>query len=393
MKENSKLLTIIISVFVIVAVVFSISIITSHTNYIFTKNKLLTDDQHFINPAEGKLAIIVKENGIYDDPDIENQLYEFLLSVKNDLDLDNVGIQYFNGDSLDDLDNFVGSLYYHDDVRYIIMVGRNLAWEGEDGWKQIDDRSIIDAFWAVNDRLHFRGPNHRIEGYPLYGIKDIAISWIIEPDVCYSYNSQDEIDEIKKEIILNIITTYTEYHNNFENTINDFKKSCLYVYDKEFLPDFYEEYFNAGYQFDWTLVLNTEYDKVWNELSKKHLVFDYSIHGLRNMLSIKNPNDKYLPFTVELYLNFIEKNGIPALFVDATACESEIFQGKCIPTDSGIIYCWPTVNICNGVWAYYSIGPCDATKAFSTTSPFLGYVLRNYKTNTVVFGDITAHII
>jgi hypothetical protein len=177
--------------------------------------------------VEGKLAVIVKKDGVFDDINIKYQLDEFLISVKNDIDLDNVGVQYFNGDSIDDLDSFIESLYYHDDVRYAIMVGRNLAWENQDGWKTIDD-TVQGAFWHINDKLYFleaREPDNRGKPHGSPEIKDIAISWIIEPDICYPHKPQNEIDEIKKEIILNIISTYTSYHNNPDETLNSYKKS------------------------------------------------------------------------------------------------------------------------------------------------------------------------
>ena len=96
--------------------------------------------------------------------------------------------------------------------------------------------------------------------------------------------------------------------------------------------------------------------------------------------------------TTEQYNVFSKENGLPALFVEANACESDIIQKECNALSPEINYCWPQVNIGNGVWAYYSMSS-KACNAFSSTEPFLGEVLRNYKTQTVVIGDITAHMI
>ncbi len=401
MKEEIKILTIMISIILITSVgLISISNLTINND---NNNRSKTDNIQI--QAEGKLAIIVKENGIFDDPVIEKQLYEFLSSVKKDLNLENIGVQYFNGSTLEELDAFTELLYYKNNVRYLIMIGRNLAWEKEEDWKKIN-HDIIYAFSCINSKLTFL-KDRKLKTYSewvvnlnnsencpevvAYETKDIAVSWIVAPDICNSSKTEYEINEMKKEIISNIITTYTNYHNNSGEILNSFSRSCLYIYGSDTPQSSYEDV-NKRYQMPWTLVLNTDYNKVWNELKKKHLVLEYSVHGTPSGLVISQSEiDKGI--SVDDYNNFIKENGLPALFVDAGACGSDVFQRDCDFFSSEINYCWPTVNICNGVWAYYSIGSLDPCRAFSTTAPFLGCVARNYKNQMIVFGDITAHMI
>ena len=372
------------------AVLFSVIGIT-FLEYI-NSNGIDNESNTYIDESKNKIAVVVKKDGIYDTSKIREELSSFLDSIKSDLDIDNIGVCRADVDSLDDLDQIVENLYYEDDVGYIILVGRNLAWEG-DGWKELQS-DIQSAFWHVNDELCYleeREPDE--QGKPLGSseIRNIAISWIMAPDICFNDKSSDEINDMKKEIVSSVISTYTSYHNNPRETLNQFNQSCLYIYMSDALITFYNREFDNRYQFNWILVINTQYDKVWEEMQKKHLILDYFVHGTSRTLMI-NQSESEAFTTVEDYANFIEENGIPALFVNAGACESKVFQYDCPITKSGIYYCWPQVNICNGVWAYYSM-LSPACKALSTTSPFIGHVLRHYQTQTIVFGDITAHMI
>ena len=380
--------------FIAIIIVFtSILSLTGCTFFdYFTVDRDRNDNAFDIDESKNKLAVLLKKNGIFDTSEIREKLNGFLDAVENNLEIDTIGVFQVDADSLDDLDAFVENLYYEEDVGYIIMIGRDLAWDG-DGWKKIGN-DIRVAFRRVNDKLCYigsRDPGER--GLPpgTSDYKDIAISWIVAPEICYSNKTADEINSMKRDIISRIISTYTYYHNNANEVINRFKKSTLYIYDQNNLHTFYEKEFNDRYQFDWTLVINTDYDKVWEEMKKHHLILQYRVHGTRNSLMI-NQNASEVFTTVDDYLAFIEKNGLPSLFIDAGACEWIVFQRNCTPYSSGINYCWPQVNICNGVWAHYGGLFSPACKELSSTSTYLGYVLRRHQTSAIVFGDITAHM-
>jgi len=380
MEKNQK-------VVIITTIIIIISFLT--LNIIFMN---FSNNVNNITNSNYKITIILKRNGIYDTSDIKLLISEYLESIENDIGLKNIGISYFSDEKPDDLDEFLEDLYNNDDVRYCILVGRNLAWE-EDGWKDIKD-DIRTSFWHVNDELSYledREPDNL--GQPTMGNekKDIAISWIIAPDICDDEKTKNEINEIKKNYIKDIIITYTNYHNNFSDIINNFQNSCLYIYMDEALPSFYEQVFDNRYMMDWTLIMNEDYTETWYELKQKHLIFSYFVHGTKDKI-LMNYDESEEFTTIEQYNNSINENGLYSLFVEANACESDIVQKECNQLSPLINYCWPQVNICNGVWAYYSMSS-KSCKAFSSTSPFLGHVLRNYDTQTVVIGDITSHIV
>ncbi len=345
-----------------------------------------------VDESKNNLAILLKTNSTYDNKTVIENLNDLLDSIQIDLGINNVGVLPVDFNSLDELDQFIEDLYYDKDIGYVIMIGRNLAWEGN-GWVDIDDESIEAAFWHINNELWFLEFNENDnKGLPFSsGVKDIAISWIMAPDFCNYDKTSEEINEMKRGIVNTIISTYTEYHNDPSKVLGQYQQSCLYIYKSDSLKTFYERDFNNGYQFEWTLVLNTQYDKVWEELGNKHLILDYRVHGTRTKLMInKSASDAFI--TVDDYAEFIEKNSLPSLFVNYGACESTVFQYNCLDGQPGIYYCWPQLQLYHGVWAYYGSLPLEARAELSTMSTFIGHVLRHYRTSVIVFGDITAHM-
>jgi len=384
-----KLNNIIIIIITIIIIFFVISF--TLFNYFLTNQN--GNNTANIDESKNKLAVLVKKDGVFDSIQIIEKLNVFLDAVKSDLNLDNVGVFQAPATSLDILDEFVENLYYQENVGYIIMIGNDLAWDN-DHWKNINP-DIETAFLYVNDELCYlepREPDQQGKPSGSSDYKDIAISWIFAPDICDSNKTIDQINEIKKDIVEDIISTYTSYHNNPKEILNKFIQSCLYIYDQNSLNTFYEREFNNRYQFDWTLVMNTDYEKIEEELQKNHLISTYRVHGTKTVLMI-NQSESEAFTSVDDYQEFIKNNDLPSLFIDAGACESSVFQRDCSSTSSGVQYCWPQVNICNGVWAYYTSISSPACKEVSSTSTFIGYVLRHHQTSTIVFGDITAHLI
>jgi len=93
--------------------------------------------QHFkVDETKNKLAVIIKKDGIYDTSKIRGELDAFLLSVKNDIGIDNVGVQRIETSSLNETDQFVEQLYYNRDVCYMITIGRDLVCESIEKWRE-----------------------------------------------------------------------------------------------------------------------------------------------------------------------------------------------------------------------------------------------------------------
>jgi len=355
-------------------------------------NLEIKDEKNEIKNKSYNLGVIIKKDGLYDNFEIENKLNLLLNSIKNDINLDNVGIIKADITSLDELDLVVENLYYNKNVRYLIMVGRDLAWEGEDGWKKLKS-DIESAFWYVNDELCYlnvREPDEQGKPSGSSEIRDIAISWVIAPDIYFEDKSLEEINKLKRNIVSNIITTYTEYHNNPQKIFDSFEKSCLYIRDNESIPSFYENSFDSGYQFDWILVMNTDFEKVWDEMKKGHLILEYVVHGTPYSLMISQSDSEFFTY-IEDYNNFIEIYGLPVLFVSAGACDRNVIQRSC--TNTGICFCWPQVNIYNGVWAYFTPGgnSADMENSFSKDK-FIGESVLKNQCQIIIYGDITSHM-
>lgn len=378
-------------IILILALLIVIFFLTGCTFFDYFKPKS-KENNIDVDESKDNLAILLKKDSTYDNITLIELLNELLDSIQMDLGINNIGVLPVNFNSLDELDEFIEDLYYDEDVGYAIMIGRNLAW-GKEGWEDIKS-DIQAAFWHINDELCFLESNEfDNQGLPAgcSGVKDIAISWIVAPDFCNYDKTSEEIDEMKREIVNTIISNYIKYHNNPSEILGQYRQSCLYVYKQDSLNTFYERDFNNGYQFEWTLVLNTQYDKVWEEFGNKHLILYYAVHGTRTKLMInKSASDVFI--TVDDYAEFIEKNSLPSLFVDYGACESTVFQYDCNNVQSGIYYCWPQLQLYHGAWAFYGSLPLDARAELSTTSTFIGHVLRHYQTSTIVFGDIAAHM-
>ena len=119
-----------------------------------------------IDESKNKLAIIIKNGGIYDTPEITSRLEDFLESVKNDLDVENISICYTNASSLDELDQFVEKLYHEKDMRYAILIGKKLF---------LKDNVTSTSIW---DKLHYikeKEPSSPPFPHPSY-YYDVAIS-------------------------------------------------------------------------------------------------------------------------------------------------------------------------------------------------------------------------
>lgn len=329
---------------------------------------------------KNKLAVIIKKDGIYDTPKIREELNTFLLSVKKDVGIDNVGVQRVKTNSLNETDQFIENLYYNKDVGYIIIIGEDVVCKSIDEWRKETPR----LFKVVDEKLSVIGEK-KLEG------PRIALSWILPP---FNY-----LDDDKKDFVSKIITTYTYYHNHPQEILSKFNRSSL-VICKPVEYEFMIQMDSPLYSFPWVKISNTDSGKVREEMKKGHLVFYYLVHGWEKEVEFGLDTDGSST-TIEEFLQFVEENGLPGLFVEPGACEHTrpvIATKWWIFPSSDEICCWPQANLWSGVWAYYKITgsslECESIRRGFSEEPFLGYVVRRYAWDFCnrIYGDITAHM-
>ncbi len=77
--------------------------------------------------SKNKLAVVIKEGGIYDNLDLINSITSFLSSVESDIVISG-SLEKFPGNTFEELDSFIESLYYDLDVAYVIFIGEDLPY-------------------------------------------------------------------------------------------------------------------------------------------------------------------------------------------------------------------------------------------------------------------------
>lgn len=337
-----------------------------------------------VNENKNKFTVIVNKNGALNNNVIKQKLNSFLASVKNDVSIENIGISYFEGNSISELDQFIENLYYQEDVGYVIVIGDELGHS-----------EILNGILGQN--LSLVGKERNLPGgayNPNALCKEIVISWIIPP-VLYS-------DEEKIDFIRRVIDTYTRYHNNENNILSEYSDDYLRIQWENGHPTIGMDlsFIDRGYEKNRILVWNHEYNKIENELKNKHYLLVYNVHGSPTMIGLglnpANETNEYLAVytTLDEFSEFVQKTGVPALLVHAIACGGSDIQG--IGYGNIKECCWPQIMMDVGIWAYYGVsGGGDEVynmERLLSKGTFFGYIIRNNPINQVIiFGDVTAH--
>ncbi|MFC2066497.1 hypothetical protein ACFLUO_05490 [Chloroflexota bacterium] len=323
-------------------------------------------------PDKNKVAIVISKGGIYDTSIINSQISAYYEAVNKDLNIENVGLKKFDGETINELDDYVEELYLSESVAYIVLIGDDLpvANVTED-----DSRNLH----AIYEKLECVNTEHCFNV-----CSDIAISYILPP-MFYP-------DDDKDDFVLKILEAYTDYHNNFVTYDSKYQKSVLYIKVK-YPPDTGEPPEHVGYDLPKVTVFNTEREKVKNELNSKHIILTYpcGAHGSPTSIGIGLSNYG-VQTTLEEYSSFVEENGTPALFVDAATCGASV-----IKSDTLSYCCWPQIYLESGVWAYYILGGGGSEiirmqEAFSKEETIGLAIRKNIIGQALIFGDVLAHV-
>lgn len=377
--------------------------------------------------SKDKVAVIIKENGIFDNAEIASQVLEYYNAVKKDLGIEDTGLKKFDGETMDELDEFVETLYINDNVGYVILMGDDLPpgnTENESNTREFlsirginytDIQRITDLEYLNSNGLESRCDNKACTQKRAVRIcSDIAVSFILPP---INYTDKEKID-----FVLDILKTYTSYHSNFDSIKNIYQKSVLFIQHK---PDWEVKLYKGsfGYDLPSVSIFNTENEKIINEAKKKHAVMIFTGHGTRTSVGIGigkkslddikklHPNlapeliDGMLKpgtyyTTLEDWTNFSRENGVPALFLEVTACENSFLSWRDEVGEMGYTNpcCWPQIYMKSGVWVYMPAGAKSAPEFLRlrngiSNEKSIGYAVRKYASHHgVIFGDILAHI-
>ena len=385
-----------------------------------------TEKYHEPDPTKNKVAVVIGKGGIYDSERLASQVSEYFKAVKKDLGIENAGLKKFEGKTLaeiDKLDKFVDELYLNEDVAYIVFIGDDLpigdtaneptSHQYREGYWPIDPPVIYiqHKLGCVNRDCNFPVPLKAIEPTekcimpppPISNSvetckrlrlqKDVGISFILPP-VKYS-------DEDKANFVLNVLRTYTNYHNDFATIINKYQKSVLAISNSKTKPTDSRDL--PGYKLPHMLLSPSrgEYEEINNELKKKYLVLLLGVHGTRTTVGLGFKKEDQI--TLEEWSNFVEENGLPALFVESDASESLFMRPD--PSDKErterTYCCWPQVFMESGVWAYSVYGMSAnlipgseglKVRESISTEETIGLAIRKNTHTPIIWGDILAHM-
>ena len=426
-----------------VLILFTISVIVFYDDYIYIISSIVHPSKIcFPDSSKDKVTVLIAKDGIYDNEQISLQVSKYFDSVKKDLDIDNAGLKKFDGKTIDELDNFIDTLYLNDDVSYIVLVGDDLPIFVDTevisytNLPIFSDTEVIDietnityhvtnpndaGICLVNDSksgkvislitsLSACGPPAKYRGLDASVDEKIScvnggclvITESCESEVCpvrkgnggyYRcrdvaisyimppplYSESEKVDFVSK-----ILETYADYHNNFDTVISKYQKSVLAIE----LAESVTGKPMIGYYLPIVALAYTEGEKISNELKDKHLILFLGVHGSPNSLlfSIGIPNQGSI--YLDEYSNFVKENDLPALFVDA---------GQCHALNTGYEdlrhCCWPQVFMESGVWAYYAVSYGQGMEAKLTHEKTIGLSVREGSpTQIFIFGDILAHM-
>lgn len=345
-----------------------------------------------VNESKNKLAIIMttknRKNRYYWSK-LYPKIRSFLRSVKNDVNLDNVGIEYFRGSTAQKLDELIESLYCRKNVGYIILIGDEFEKFMEGSNAQLAYDNWYYKFSNVG-KEYYTYENGYKEQNPDISCRDVIISWILPP---IPYPKQLS-DKEKILFISKVIDQYTKYHNNKNNIISQFSGHLHIQWDWkklgekeqfEMIPSYVNE--------DSILILNTEHERISEELRKKPAFFSFFVHGWPTSLSIgltpDLQNDSWPLYTTVDEFKSMNYKELALVAYTGKACDTNWVKWD----EEYNICCWPQVFMDAGVWVQF-LGLSNDKVRNVIESPFVGQEIRNINTDDfyMMFGDLTAHL-
>ena len=320
-------------------------------NTIFIPSKVVTDisqetwkpDQHYCvyDENRNKVAVIVKKWGVYDNDKILNKVNDYFSAVKKHINIDNVWLKKFDGNSINDFDEFIESLVKKEFVWYIIIAWTDLPITKEDnGLNSLDVLTINEKYWYIG--------RERV-GSDVDKCQDVAISFL--PD------SMNMSDQEKEEFIISMFEKYTSYHNDPESIYNKFSKNVLMIEDIDF-TSYQNTWYRSIHFYNSTILKNNQYDQIRFEVEKKPIMLLYNVHWAPTILWLwlfeSNKTDdwsKTYSNNESDVLAWYNKHGEVSLFIDVmAACYNDILANK----NKGFC-CRPQTRMKVWVWTHFQV--------------------------------------
>lgn len=334
------------------------------------------------NENKNKVAVIIKKNGIYDNPAVALAISDYLDAVRKNLGMENAGLKKFSGLTMSDFNKFVDKLYLDENAAYMILAGDDLPNAEVTETNQLNQSVVLSGLAFVNR-----------DSKPEACI-DIAFSQIV-PRLL-------DPNEEKVNFVISRFRKYAEYHQNPLLYLNQYQKKVLRIQHDPKATQIGAPltFYPLGYQIVTEEIFNSDHEAVRNALNEKSLIARFDVHGLQNLVGIgingqNLPADSYSAYytTIQEYSDFVKKNGPPSLFVDAGACQATTIKYR-----DEKFCCWPQTFLESDAWAYYSFsigsGGIDTpvTKAM-LEEKFIGKAVRKTSPPSYfIFGDILARL-
>ncbi len=342
-----------------------------------------------VDEAKNKFTVIIQKGSIFDAAVLQSKIRLFLNSVEHDLQIDSIGISYFEGDSIPELESFIDELFYEKNVGYVMYIGDqpNLFEIVKGPLEALDyDLALVDKEW----NLPANETGEREINLDAY-CREIAISWLFPQPA--SSNNAEKVSFIEKAI-----DTYTRYHNNEERVLDAYSKDHLYIDWVNGKPLLGSDLPEPPYDYGLPVVkvFNSEYSQVASELKNKHYLWTWNVHGNINSISFGlNPDNQVSEFDAvytskEEFEKFFSDGVTPAILASPGSCG--FFAVNNDPS-----CCWQPRFMNTGIWSIFATSPgrgiTEAEVANKlSTAPFLGHAIRNNPLGQyIIFGDITAH--
>ena len=346
-----------------------------------------------VNPAKQSLAVVMREGGTYDTPEIRASVARYLSAVTVSLGVPSAGLCLHVADNFSTLEEFVDSLYYHENVAYAVVVGDEIdlskTSEMTAIWRIFDELCIVDkAYYLPADS----GSTPVRDADAM--CKDVAISWVTPP----FYNG----DADKQAFVRRAFDTYAKYHSNENEILSAFSRAFFWIQWDNTLPTSVGSELSQhtkNYGLDSIFALNTQHDRVASELAKRPMLLHVNVHANQTVMGLgltpggESSTNNQVYTTLSEFTNFCNAHGTPALLFDAFACNS-------MTPSSGTRQncCWPQRVVDAGVWAYYTVFG-NSTQRAQTESVIgrlntMGYAIRTTPVSDYyVYGDIMAHLL
>jgi|APSaa5957512622_1039677.scaffolds.fasta_scaffold06689_9 hypothetical protein len=355
------------------------------------------EDQYYCEYDEtrDKVAIIVRENGFYDDSETLNIFDQYFAAVRASVDVDNVGVKKFTGSSEAEFDLFIENLIVNENVGYIILVGTDLPIlinDDDQGYIHLEHNLLKNSYSIIGDNNDSSG------------CIDVAISLVVSP---LSY-----LDIEKKQFVSNVFTNFVNYHNNAEEIFREYSDTLSVGWDNDIPgeqqvgwsdPDGYEPS-ETVYFYPLTFLLNTNHEEIVREFQEKHLFLKYNVHGTPNLLGLGFSDNSegsssenggygvYTPFSD--IREHVDELGHPvSLYVDILAACYSMTVGE---TYNDRFCCWPQTWLETGVWASFDVVSLSNHHNFQRwlyNEKMVGDALRKTSFGDgVIFGDILGRV-